>query len=182
ENDDGTVLTMLHSVLWTIEVKTNLKSSVMAKAWRDAIAIMGMACEIEGYGDLGDFASISTNLMAYKCAQKLDTIEKSYEKNAKPLMAGLDIYIMRFPEKEMPNDIEIGGELHMEPIFDNETIDEPELIDNHLLIFGAHHTPLSDFYYRLVQNCYYALGARNFSFNDIGAHFMRYMSWSTVLS
>jgi len=181
ENEDGSVLTMLHSVLWAIEVKTNLKSSDITKAWSDAINMMKMAQEVDGYGDCDDFASINTNLIAYKCAQKLDTIEKAYEKNAKPLIAGLDIYILRFPEKEMPNDIEIGGELHMEPMFDVENLNEHGLIDKHFLTFSAHYTPLSDFYYRLVQNCYYTLGARDFSFNDIGAHFMEYMSWSTVL-
>ena len=84
QNEDGSVLVMLHSVLWAIEVKTNLKSSDIAKSWKDAINIIQLANEVEFYGEIGNFASINTNLIAYKCGQKLDTIEKAYEKNAKP--------------------------------------------------------------------------------------------------
>jgi len=179
QNEDGSVLVMLHSVLWTIEIKTNLKSSDIAKLWNDAMNIMELAREIELYGDTESFASIQTNVIAYKSAQKLDTIEKAYEKNAKPLLAGLDIYLLRFPKNEMPDNMEIGGMLHMEPPFEEEGGYGP--FDGYWSCFGASHTPLSDFYYTLIQNCYYTLGDRDFSFSDIGAHFMKYMSWSTVL-
>lgn len=179
QNEDGSVLVMLHSVLWTIEIKTNLRSSDIAKAWNNAIDIMELAREIELYGDRESFASIQTNLIAYKSAQKLDTIQKAYELNAKPLLSGLDIYLLRFPKNEMPDNMEIGGMLHMEPPFENE--EEVGPIDGYWPCFGDHHTPLSDFYYRLIQDCYYTLGDRDFSFSDIGAHLIQYMSWSTVL-
>lgn len=179
QNEDSSVLVMLHSVLWAIEVKTNLKSSDIVKSWNDATNIMKLAAEVEFYGDVGNFASITTNLIAYKCGQKLDTIEKAYEKNAKPLLTGLDIYILRFPKNEMPDNMEIGGMLHMEPPFDDEEENGP--FDGYWSCFGAQHTPLSDFYYSLIQNCYYTLGTRDFSFTDIGLHVMKYMSWSTVL-
>ena len=179
QNEDGAVLVMLHSVLWAIEIKTNLKSSDIAKSWNDAIKIMELAREIEFYGDRESFASIQTNLIAYKSAQKLDTIQKAYELNAKPLLSGLDIYLLRFPKNEMPDNKEIGGMLHMEPPLEDE--EESGSIDGYWPCFGANHTPLSDFYYRLIQDCYYTLGDRDFSFSDIGAHFMKYMSWSTVL-
>lgn len=179
QNEDGSVLVMLHSVLWAIEVKINLKSSDIAKSWNDAINIMKLATEVEFYGDNESFASIRTNLIAYKCGQKLDTIEKTYEKNAKPLLAGLDIYILRFPKNEMPENMEIGGMLHMEPPFEDEEKYGP--FDGYWSCFGAKHTPLSDFYYSLIQDCYYTLGTRDFSFIDIGVHVMKYMSWSTVL-
>lgn len=179
QNEDGSVLVMLHSVLWAIEVKTNLKSSDIAKSWKDAINIIQLANEVEFYGEIGNFASINTNLIAYRCGQKLDTIEKAYEKNAKPLLVGLDIYILRFPKNETPDNMEIGGMLHMEPPFEDEEEFGP--IDGYWPCFGAQHTPLSDFYYRLIQDCYYTLGKRDFSFSEIGAHLMKYMSWSTVL-
>jgi len=49
-----------------------------------------------------------------------------------------------------------------------------------MLTTRSSYTPLSDIYYRLVQNGYYILGSRNFGFNDIGMLIMEYMSWSTA--
>ncbi len=178
ENEDKSVLVMLHSVIWTVEVKTNLRSNDIKQTWKNSIEIMNLAKEIEFYGDIEKISSISTNLIAYRCAQKLDTIQDAYEKYGQPLMAGLDLYLMRFPQKEMPKDIEVGGLLHFEPPYEDENETGP--IDGYWPCFGASHTPLSDFYYRLVQDCYYTLGNRDFSFNEIGAHFMNYMSWSTM--
>jgi hypothetical protein len=42
------------------------------------------------------------------------------------------------------------------------------------------YTPLSDFYYELVQNSYYTLGQRDFSLIDLGEHLMDYMEWTTT--
>ncbi len=179
ENEDGSVLVMLHSVIWIIEVKTNLRSNDIKKTWENSIQIMNLSKEIDLYGDVGDFSSVSTNLIAYRCAQKLDTIQTAYEKYGEPLLAGLDLYIMRFPEKETFQDIKFGGLLHFEPPFEDENEIGPA--DGYWPCFGASYTPLSDFYYRLVQNCYYTLGSRDYSFNEIGEHFMDYMSWSTIL-
>jgi len=180
ENDDKSVLVMLHSVLWIVEVKTNLRSNDIKKTWENSISIMNLAQEIEFYGDNKSFSSVSMNLIAYRCAQKLDTIQDAYEKYGQPLISGLDLYIIRFPEKEIPKDIEVGGLLHFEPPFEEDKENEIGTIDGYWPCFGASHTPLSDFYYRLVQNCYYTLGTRDFTFNEIGAHIMDYMSWSTV--
>lgn len=40
-------------------------------------------------------------------------------------------------------------------------------------------SPLSDFYYRLIQNSYYFLGARDYDLNDVGCHLNEYMTWGT---
>lgn len=39
---------------------------------------------------------------------------------------------------------------------------------------------LSDLYYRTVQDSYYTLSAKDWSFGDIGAHVMNYMTWATL--
>ncbi|MCH7499241.1 MAG: hypothetical protein IH886_04425 [Nitrospinae bacterium] len=176
ENSDGSVLAMLHSVAQIIEVKTNLSSKVIKKSWNDSVKIMELATDIDGYGG-GLWGAISTEVMAYRCAQKLDTIENSYFSEGKPNKAALDVYILRFPDKDQPVEQEIGGCLHFEPTEDEQ---ESGSVDTFLPTFSASYTPLSDFYYRLVQKSYYTLGARDFSLTDLGEHFMLYMSWSTA--
>jgi len=177
KNADGSVLAMLHSLLWTIEVKTNLRSADIKKSWKDSVIINGLAQELTGEDKCGDSFYVDTNLIAYHCAQKLDTIEDIYVKSGTPSTGDLDIYILRFPKQETTVNHEFGGLLHFEPLFDDSKTNP---IDSYSPCFSASYTPLSDFFYRLVQNCYYSLGYRDFSFSQIGAHFMDYMSWSSA--
>lgn len=177
ENTDGSVLAMLHSLICAIEVKTNLSSKDIKKSWDDSLQIMELASEIDGYGGQ-EWGMITTKVLAYRCSQRLDTIEATYISAGKPLKASLDITILRFPERDQPKKAEIGGELHFEPPFENEKEIGP--VDGYWPGLGASYTPLSDFYYRLVQDSYYTLGTRDFSFVEIGEHFMLYMSWATV--
>ena len=44
----------------------------------------------------------------------------------------------------------------------------------------ASFTLLSDVYYRIVQDAYYTLEDRDYSFGDIGRHIMDYMSWASA--
>ena len=177
ENSDGSVLAMLHSIICVIEVKTNLSSKDIKKSWDDSVKIMKLASSIDGYGG-HEWGSISSKVFAYRCSQRLDTIEEAYISAGKPLKASLDISILRFPEKDQPEKVEIGGELHFGPPFEDEKEVGP--VDGFWPGLGASYTPLSDFYYHLVQNSYYTLGTRDFSLTDIGEHFMLYMSWATA--
>lgn len=177
ENTDGSVLAMLHSILSTIEVKTNLSSKDIKKSWNDSVKIMELASHIDGYGSNG-WSSLSTKVLAYRCVQSLDGIEETYSSAGKPLKASLDITILRFRDQDQPKGVEIGGELHFETPFEDE--EEVGPVDGFYPGLGASYTPLSDFYYRLVQNSYYTLGSRDFSYIDIGEHFMQYMSWATA--
>ena len=66
QNEDGSVLAMLHSVVTTLEVKTRLTTNHIAKMWQDAVRIMSLARQVKGYsGD--EFGSIQTRGFAYGC-------------------------------------------------------------------------------------------------------------------
>lgn len=168
ENEDGSVLAMLHSVIATIEVKTNLKSNDIKKMWQDSERLSRLASEIpEFYIDIYGFA--------YKCGSRLSTIESKYVSEAKPGVTSLDIYLLRLH----PNDQckqNVGIELHFEPVDDLESED---VIEGHLSIPCASHSPLSDLYYRLVQNSYFTLGSRMINFSMLGNHMNNYLKWST---
>lgn len=179
QNMDGSVLAMLHSLIECIEVKTNLTSKDVKKSWVDSVKLTNLASEVEGYGG-SLFGAIGTQVLAYRCAQGLGSIQNAFETFGKPFESSLDVIIIRYPEKNQLLSCEIGGELHFEPIFDTEGSEKNGVADEFVPIHRQSFTPLSDFYYQLVQLCYYTLDARNFSFGDIGAQFMQYMSWSTV--
>lgn len=170
ENEDGSVLAMLHSLITTIEVKTNLTSKDIKKSWNDSRIIMELSKEILEYGDINSFSSIKTQLVAYKCKNHINTVNKHFMENAQPLKSNLDISILRILNSDD------GVLLHFEPINDFEN----ESIDGYLPLCIPQYTPLSDFYYSLIQNSYYTLGNRDFDFNIIGEHFMDYMSWTTI--
>jgi hypothetical protein len=87
----------------------------------------------------------------------------------------MDVTILRLSDKEIKN--QVGITLHFEPDFGSE------LGDQVIGYFPCHDpslTPLSDFYYRLVQLFYYTLDVRGYTYGDIGVQLMCYMSWATT--
>ncbi len=175
ENADGSVLAMLHSVIQTIEVKTRITTHDIEKMWKDSIEIMELAAEVNGYGNPGDFSSVHTTAFAFRSAQSLDTLEQKYEEVGKPRKSGLDITVLRLSDKNIKK--EIGVELHFEPDFASE---KSKKVIGFIPIPGASFTPLSDLYYRMVQNSYYTMEERGYSYGDIARHVMDYMSWATA--
>lgn len=175
ENQDGSVLAMLHSVIKTIEVKTRITSNDMKKIWENSLNVMFLASEVKGYSGF-EWGAVSTLVFAYRSANRLDTIERKYIEYADPWNAGIDIFLLRLPEKDQVAGKKHGVEFHFEPKFESEKSDKVIGYDS---ITRASYTPLSDLYYGLVQDSYYHLGHRNSSFNDIGQHVMDYMAWST---
>jgi len=175
ENADGSVLAMLHSVIETIEVKTKITTRDIEKMWKDSIEIMELAAEVEGYGDPADFRVVHTTAFAYRSAQRLDSLGKKYVEFGNPEKSGLDIYVLRLPDRDIQR--EIGVELHFEPDFESDDSDE---VIGFIPIPRASFTPLSDVYYRTVQDAYYTLEIRGHSFGNIGRHVMDYMSWASA--
>ena len=171
QNADGSVMAMLHSVIASIEVKTRLSTRDIPKMWSDAIEIMRLANEVEPYGELGEWGSISTEVFAYRSAQSIDALEAKYIQVCKPESSALDIHILRLPYPKLPPTI--GFELHFEPPFEDG--------EDYLPTTRASYSMLSDVYYTVVQNAYYTLDAREYSYGDVGEHIMDYMSWSTYL-
>ncbi|MCG3703103.1 hypothetical protein L5F68_02015 [Aliarcobacter butzleri] len=182
-NLDGSVLAMLHSVIHTIELKTNLISSDIKKISSDISKIRMLINEVEEFDDIGSFMSPINSAFAYRIKNKLETIELHFQNYCKPELFHFDLMILCIEEKEFKK-IKFGCELHYEPIFGKDFSEEElkELKINNGFLFGNRpcYTPLSDFYYSLVQNSYYILGERDYSFNQIGRHIMDYMSWSTA--
>lgn len=187
ENLDGSVLAMLHSVIQTTEVKTNLNSTDIKKISSDTKIIRNLINEVDIFNECESFSAPITHAFAYRIKDKLKTIEQSFQKHCEPEYFHFDLTILRLSEPNLKSR-EIGCELHYEPISAEvlselkEEYDAPmnDFKDEYFFDNCASYTPLSDIYYSLVQNGYYMLGDRNFTFNDIGKHVMDYMSWSTA--
>lgn len=185
-NLDGSILAMAHSVIDTIEIKTNLRTKDIKSISSNAQTIMRL---LKNEGILGDYPKwgmIKTSAIAYHCAQRLNTLEKTYVASSQTSECNVDITIFRYPPKDLDSRSGIGGTFHFEPVEDeNIPLVPDDLRDTHLkngslFMSISSHTPLSDFYYNLVQDCYYSLGERNFALEDIGNHFNEYMNWATA--
>jgi len=186
QNIDGSVLAMLHSIIYTIEVKTNITSIDVKKICDNTKKIQLLFNEVDQFVSDDGWAAPRINSIAYRCRNKLETIENSFKEHSDPERYFSDMTILRFSRNDGVKIKDSGCELHFEPIEDpismQEEYDIPETEFKGDYLFGtrASYTPLSDFYYHLVQNGYYILGDRDFSFNDLGRHVMEYMSWSTA--
>lgn len=187
ENLDGSVLAMLHSVIQTIEVKTNLTSIDIKKIALSISKTRKLMNELDIFDCNNCFTAPITISLAYRIKNKLGTVCSHFQRNSIPSIFHFDLIILRLPKQDF-NNKEIGCTLHYEPIFNDEInniedhteIDNAYETDEFMLLTIPEHTPLSDMYYSLVQNGYYILGERNFTFQDIGEHIMSYMSWSTA--
>lgn len=178
QNVDGSVLAMLHSVLKTVELKTRLTKQDIAKAWLNARQVMQLASEVAGYGNPRTWRSVTTDVLSYRAGSSLERLFDQYGSSGTPIVAGLDVYMMRLPTKDQPVGKTLGVMFHFEP---RAKVKRPRTDHDFFPLDTRSWTVLSDFYYRLVQNSYYVLQARRHSLGDIGAHVMSYMSWSTYL-
>lgn len=187
ENSDGSVLAMLHSVIQTIEVKTNMTSTDLRKIASDTEKIRTLMNEVAIFVGQESFSAPTTMVLAYRIKNKLETIEQSFCQYSQPDKFHFDLTILRLSEADLEQQ-NVGCELHYEPVHESDTSELKEKYDvqdeyikgNYIFGTRASYTPLSDVYYSLVQSGYYTLGSRDFSFNDIGEHVMDYMSWSTA--
>ena len=123
--------------------------------------------------------------IGYGTSARLSTIEAHFFDKHGPVR-DCDLLLMRVSPRETGSGTTIiGAELHWEP-------DIPELPKHAIGLRLAEipingwfettrftHAPLSDLYYRLVQNAYYTIDARGFDFGNIGAQMMAYMAWGT---
>lgn len=175
-NEDDSVLAMLHSLIFTIEVKTNITSNDIKKMWSNNVKIFSLAKEIPLYVS-DEWGAIGSMGFSYKCANRLDTLEEKYILTAQlDKTSGLDIFLMRLHPSDQTSQQKIGAMLHFEPDFNEKNEDE---IVGYIPTCTASFTPLSDLYFDIVQRGYYILGSRDISYNDIGAQVMDYLSWST---
>lgn len=187
ENSDGSVLAMLHSVVQIIEIKTNLRTSDIKKICSDVAKTRELIVQADDFKAINSFKNPIQSCLAYRIKNKLDSIIGSYQKYSDPENYHFDLSILRLENKEF-NDLDAGCEIHYEPItgisikdfVDKYGVSESEFSGSFFLTVIPCYTVLSDLYYKIVQNSYYILGERNYSFTDIGAHIMEYMEWSTA--
>lgn len=177
ENEDGSVLAMLHSVIHCIEVKTNIRSSDLKKIWKNSRTLQLLFKEVFRYAT--DFENIGNSAIAYRSNVRLETLEDNYFDIFKTIEGYTDLTLLRIPEKDQIGEHRVGMEFHLEPDYDDDTGGIPV---NFIPMVIPKYTPLSDYYYQLVQNSYYNLSSREFDFAKIGSHINKYMSWSTALS
>lgn len=178
ENADGSALVMLQSVVYVFEVKTNLTTGDLKKTLGNAAKLMELASEVEEF-KFESWASFHTALLAYNTSQRIDKLEDTYFENCEPTSAVLETRILRYHQADKVTEGGVGGLLQIHPPFPEEGGTGP-LAGGWFPFSMASHTPLSDLYYQLVQDCYYALGERDYSFNQIGAQFNDFMSWATA--
>lgn len=180
ENADGSALVMLHSVLRTFEIKTNLKTKDIQKSLQAAKQVELLAKEVPEFGYIDSFSYPQSLLVAYNCAHRLSSLEKALFSDIDAERVHMDAILLRYHAADQVSREAVGGELHLEPSFPGEEGGEGPLAGGYFPMSRPSHTPLSDLYYSLVQDSYYTLGDRNFSFHEIGAHFNDYMNWSTA--
>ena len=177
-NKDGSVIAMLHSVVHAIEVKTTATKREANAVLDAAQKIYDLSLEVFP-GD--DFGALGLAAIAYATSVRLSTLERHFFDTSRNIRQ-CDLTLLRVNPRELPSQPSgLGAEFHWEPCSDESAADPSPRkdIDQWIETTRFTHAPLSDLYYRLVQNGYYALDARNFSFGDIGAQMMDYMSWGT---
>lgn len=173
QNADGSVLAMLHAVVWAIETKTKLRSSSLAGMWSNARTVMALADEVEKYGLDSEPVSVRTSAFSYGAAQSVDATTRAFVNSAQPDDASLHISIMRLPKDRVKR--RRGVELQFESNWPRGS--------NKPMRWSAvrrfTHTPLSDLYYDIVQWSYFIIEHRDWSFGDVGQQISDYMTWAT---
>lgn len=177
-NNDGTVLVMAHSVLRIIEIKTNLTSKDISKTAENFAKTKSLINEIWP-GEDYSFNKPTFELIAYRINVKEQTIGNAYFEYCEPVKNHFAVTILRKPQSE-----DFGLQLCFHPTSHYDDFNETEHLEymKGEYLYGPieQRTPLSDLYYSLIQDCYYALADREYGFNEIGNHFNDYINWSTI--
>jgi hypothetical protein len=179
ENIDGSALLMLNSVVHIYELKTNLTTRDIRKSIENSKKIMALIQQVKEFERPDGWGAPRQTLLAYRTEQRLETLESAFFGASSPEVSPMDGVVLRCLSSDAAIIGGVGGTLHLEPPFPEENGRGPRP-DGYFPVFIPSHTPLSDLYYALVQNAYYTLGERDYSFHDIGSHFNDYMSWATA--
>jgi hypothetical protein len=179
ENNDGSVLAMLHSVVYCIEVKTNIRTTDLAKISDHTKEIISLAKN--GFAKTNGCPEVDCVAFAYRSECRTKTLVKEYSEIFLDDSTHTDLYLLRVPDPDQLDKNAHGVLLHLEAIADEYKTDADGwmIVDEWAPMVVPVYTPLSDFYYRIIQNSYYELESRNFSFRDIGVQLMEYMTLST---
>lgn len=164
KNEDGSVVAMLHSVLATIEVKLSLTKSEIQKIRTNSRTVSVLNDEV--FTNSRKWGRLSQTAFAYSTRIKLDTLSKHFFSEFSEGDPATDLSLLRVHDSDhVDGEGSLGAYLWLE--------------DGNLPYVQTSLAPLSDLYYRLVQDAYYALSGRDFDFGEIGQHMNEYMSWGT---
>lgn len=165
-NEDGTSLEMFHGLIGSVEVKkrVNKKEIYNFCSFADKITLMSEECFGPVNQNPWSFPIISA--FAYRSTISLNTISRHFSKKGNQTKRVLDFTILRFPELRKGTHAEIGAFLWF------ERWETP--------YFALTDAPLSDFFYRLIQDAYYSIATRNISTDDLGFIISKYFYWNTT--
>lgn len=99
QNDDGSVVSMLHSVVFCIEVKTNIRTSDIDRICDNSKTIIALANGV--FRTQRAFGDIACKTFAYRSADTSQT----------------DLYLLRVPNADRSGTRENGVLVHLEPSF-----------------------------------------------------------------
>ncbi len=171
QNVDGSAIVMLDSVLATIEVKLSLGKREIQKIRSNSIILHKQSSgNVKKFSTKHD-AGFTQYSIAYKANLGFRTIEGHFFEDCKKTVDPVvDLYILRLTEKDQiyKKEGEIGATLWLEDLKDPSTL--------------TTLSPLSDFYYRLIQNAYYTAAMRKIDNIGLGNIMNDYMSWGTFPS
>ena len=92
QNENGSVVAMMHSVLSTIEVKLNLKGKEIKKIRKDTSTIQRFSNKVFPGGS---WSKIFQYGIAYKTGFRLETVEKNFFVGYEENPPYTDLYILR---------------------------------------------------------------------------------------
>jgi len=164
QNEDGSVVAMLHSVIATIEVKLALVKKEILKIRKSGKAVSDL--QRETFPQVGTWGGVMQFAVAYRSGIMLATVEKHYFDGWSEDDPCGDINILRVHQRDQDGDEgPLGAHVWLE--------------GGDLPSISTTLAPLSDFYYELVQGSFYTLAHRGFEFTHVGQHMMEYMAWGT---
>jgi hypothetical protein len=170
QNKDGSVVVMLHSLIETIEVKTNIGKREVVAMLKSTKRLHQLILQVfPPYV----FGTVSLAAIAYKSSLTRKTICRHVFDDE---YSDFNLTLLRIKENKNPNEPDhIGVLFHNEPSYQEDPT-AAEYPSEWTSMAVRTLSPLSDFYYDLVRNGYYALDARGFDFGSIGKHMLVYMS------
>jgi len=166
ENEDGSAIVMLDSVLAIIGLKLKLTkkeiNTLIKHSKKNSELLEPYLKENNVFIPQYEFA-YSTNI-------KLETIEKHFFNQWDTNPHAINLHIMRILETDQNHTKNfVGAELWFEPSI-NDVLEPAEITTK---------SPLSDFYYRLLQNGFYTLDMKGDEFVNIGENLNKYLTWGT---
>lgn len=175
-NLDGTILAPLHSVLQTIEVKTSLTGRSIQKLRELNEKVVILSLELF---DAYEWESVRPSGFGFRSNVRFPALHRHFfdAKPGVPLLSHLDV--LRLHERDVETGCDfLGAFLWHEGGWPESSSDRKEMRFKNATIKTK--SPLSDFYFRLVQDSLYTLSRRNYSLNDIGRHMCEYMTYGTA--